>query len=513
MNRRILNLCLSLVALLAFCGTSHAQSPSAFPYAKAAPNDTSVGTTQFTLTKLNSSGNAVIMASTDTVGYSGVCISNCGKAGTAWIAFAGIVPVMVENTTTTGHYVQIGSTTGGNGHDTGATTYPSSGGDVIGKVQTGAAAAGIAMVDLDPESVASSGGTTLTGDSIAAPRACVAASASGTAYTCTTSPTFVPAAHDEILFKADVANTGAASLNVNSSSAAGLKKQGGGTALVANDFLASQWTILIFDGTSWQMQGQTGNASGGGSSSWSGLTAPSANLDLSMGSDLSEFDTTTAAANFFSFRNTTAAVVGTSQGSPTIETCGTGFHGSASVTECLGLSILPGNGNDAAIGANIGQIGTSTGPFTLNVGNTGAPATILGPSGNQLTVGCLAFGCVTAFGGQSGTTQTLIHGGVYYDTNTVASGSATPAFDLRTAFNQTMILTANATGPTFTNPIAGQHFMLQLCQNATGSFTFTFPASFKGAGTIGSTASECSTQEFFYNGTNYYATGSMVTNE
>jgi hypothetical protein len=141
MKIRILQVSMLIVALLGLSLASHAQSPSAFPYAKAAPNDTSVGTTQFTLTKLNSSGNAVIMATIDTVGYSGVCISNCGKAGTAWIAFAGIVPVMVENTTTTtGHYVQIGSTTGGNGHDTGATTYPSSGGDVIGKVQTGAAA-------------------------------------------------------------------------------------------------------------------------------------------------------------------------------------------------------------------------------------------------------------------------------------------------------------------------------------------------------------------------------------
>jgi hypothetical protein len=264
MKSRILQVCLLIVALTGFSFASHAQSPSAFPYAKAAPNDTSVGTTQFTLTKLNSSGNAVIMATTDTVGYSGVCISNCGKSGTAWIAFAGLVPLAMENTTTTGHYVQIGSTTGGDGHDTGATTYPSSGGDVIGKVQTGAAAAGLAMVDLDPESVASAGGTTLTGDSVAAPRACVAASASGTAYTCTTSPSFAPAAHDEILFKADVANTGAATLNVNASTVAGVKKQGGGTALVLNDFLAGQWTVLVFDGTNWQMQGQTGNASAGG---------------------------------------------------------------------------------------------------------------------------------------------------------------------------------------------------------------------------------------------------------
>jgi hypothetical protein len=191
MNRRILHACLMLFAFLGLSLTSHAQSPSAFPYAKAVPNDTAVGTTEFTLTKINSSGNAVVMATTDTVGYSGVCISNCGKSGTAWIAFAGIVPLVVENTTTAGHYVQIGSTTGGDGHDTGATTYPSSGGDVIGKVQTGAAAAGMAMVDLNPESVASAtaGTTTIASGTSALGTSAIASGACATAVTTTATGT------------------------------------------------------------------------------------------------------------------------------------------------------------------------------------------------------------------------------------------------------------------------------------------------------------------------------------
>jgi len=272
MNRRILHACLLIVALLGFSTAAHAQSASAFPYAKPVPNDTSTGTTQFTLTKINSSGNAVIMASTDTNGFAGICVSNCGKSGTAWIAFAGLIPLVMENTTTTSHYVTIGSTTGGDGHDTGASTYPNSGA-VIGRVQSGATSGNVAMVDLFHGEIQASAGSTLTADSVSAPRACVAASGSGSAYTCTTSPTFTPAAHDEILFKADVANTGAATINVDSSSAAAVKKQGGGTALIANDFLAGQWVVLIFDGTNWQMQGQTGNASaGGGVSSFSGDT-------------------------------------------------------------------------------------------------------------------------------------------------------------------------------------------------------------------------------------------------
>jgi hypothetical protein len=135
---------------------SRAQSPSAFPYAKPVPNDTSTGTTQFTLTKINSSGNAVIMSSSDVNGFSGVCVSNCGTSGTAWIVFAGLVPLKVENTATASHYITIGSTTGGDGHDTGSTSYPASGA-VVGRVQAGASSGSVAMVDLfGPEVIASS---------------------------------------------------------------------------------------------------------------------------------------------------------------------------------------------------------------------------------------------------------------------------------------------------------------------------------------------------------------------
>ena len=94
---------------------------------------------------------------------------------------------------------------------------------------------------------------------------CAAASGSGTAYTCSTTPTFAPATGDHILFKADVANTGSATLNVNSSTAYTIEKQGGGTALVANDLLAGTWCVLILDSTPhWQVQCPSGNAASGG---------------------------------------------------------------------------------------------------------------------------------------------------------------------------------------------------------------------------------------------------------
>lgn len=116
--------------------------------------------------------------------------------------------------------------------------------------------------------------TSFTAHIVSNPLECAAASGSGSTYTCTTAPTFTPAQGDHVLFKADLANTGAATLNVNSTAAKGINKQGGGTALAANDLLAGQWTVLIFDGTNWDMQGQSGNAPGTGTVTSIGTTSP-----------------------------------------------------------------------------------------------------------------------------------------------------------------------------------------------------------------------------------------------
>jgi hypothetical protein len=114
---------------------------------------------------------------------------------------------------------------------------------------------------------------------------------------------------------------------------------------------------------------------------WSSLGAPTGNLSLTMAGNLSTFNTTTALAAFFGWKNTTAAVVGTSQGSPVPAICGRAFHGSADVEDCLTLSELPGNGNDAAIQLSIGHTGTSTGgidtavPGTVTSGTSNSPGT------------------------------------------------------------------------------------------------------------------------------------------
>ena len=91
------------------------------------------------------------------------------------------------------------------------------------------------------------------------PRTC-ATTNSGNAYSCTTSPSFTPAAGDTISIDFNVANTGSATLAVNGASAATIKKWGNSSALAANDVLAGHWIAAIFDGTYWQLEGQLGNA-------------------------------------------------------------------------------------------------------------------------------------------------------------------------------------------------------------------------------------------------------------
>jgi len=90
---------------------------------------------------------------------------------------------------------------------------------------------------------------------------CISASGSGSAYTCSTSPTFVPAEGDYIWFKADLASTGTATLKVNGQAGTpNIHKVGGTVNIVANDLRALQWTLMLFDGSAWDMQGQLGNA-------------------------------------------------------------------------------------------------------------------------------------------------------------------------------------------------------------------------------------------------------------
>ena len=91
---------------------------------------------------------------------------------------------------------------------------------------------------------------------------CVAASSSGTTYTCNF--TVDPGnylTHQAYFVTADIANTGAVTWNVNSHGAKSVVKMIGGatTALVANDIRAGQELLLVYDGANLQVLSGIGN--------------------------------------------------------------------------------------------------------------------------------------------------------------------------------------------------------------------------------------------------------------
>lgn len=91
---------------------------------------------------------------------------------------------------------------------------------------------------------------------------CNDSSGSGTAQLCTSSPTFVPAAGDTIIYKTTTTNTGDVTINVNSSSAAHARKWQASSTLVAGDLVASVYNLATFDGTFWNFY-TIGNAPAG----------------------------------------------------------------------------------------------------------------------------------------------------------------------------------------------------------------------------------------------------------
>ena len=99
-------------------------------------------------------------------------------------------------------------------------------------------------------------------------------------------------------------------------------------------------------------------------------------------------------------------------------------------------------------------------------------------------------------------------------TFTPVAFSSTPAFAFGNGVNIfEMTLTGNVSSSSVSGATAGQIVNFIICQDSTGSRTFNWPSSFRGATTVGSTASKCSAQSFVFDGTSYFAASSGVTNQ
>jgi hypothetical protein len=94
---------------------------------------------------------------------------------------------------------------------------------------------------------------------------CADSSGSGTAQSCTTSPSFTPAANDCIVYTTTTSNTGALTINVNSVGAKSAVKWQG-TALAAGDVPANKPVLACYDGTNWNLSTIGNVPSGGGGS-------------------------------------------------------------------------------------------------------------------------------------------------------------------------------------------------------------------------------------------------------
>lgn len=114
---------------------------------------------------------------------------------------------------------------------------------------------------------------------------------------------------------------------------------------------------------------------------------------------------------------------------------------------------------------------------------------------NLLFLFSIVFFCVTAQG------QDNISARRPFGQHTVAF-SATPTFDAGTTENWKMTLTGNVASSTLIGAEAGMFLKWEICQDGVGSHTFAWPSQLQNPITIVATANACTTEIFYYDGTN-----------
>ena len=142
---------------------------SSTAFAQTAIQSSAIANEGITGTQLNkiakytgSPSTAIVLTTSDTVGFAGIVTSGNGTSGNPVIFKSGLVSCVFDGATVSGHYVQASSTTAGDCHDTGAATEPSTG-DTIGRVLSNNGGGGLYLVDmhLTPSAASGSGVTSV----------------------------------------------------------------------------------------------------------------------------------------------------------------------------------------------------------------------------------------------------------------------------------------------------------------------------------------------------------------
>jgi len=120
--------------------------------------------------------------------------------------------------------------------------------------------------------------TSKTGRQPLVNRLCLDTSGSGTVQSCTTTPTFVPAAGDSIIYETTTTNTGDLTINVNGAGAVHARKWQASATLAAGDLVAGVYMLATYDGTYWEFY-TIGNAPAGAGAVQVVYSTPSASTD------------------------------------------------------------------------------------------------------------------------------------------------------------------------------------------------------------------------------------------
>ncbi len=282
------------------------------------------------------------------------------------------------------------------------------------------------------------------------------------------------------------ANTAAApTLAVSGLTAKPITKLGT-TALVANDLTTTAFAEAIYDGTQWELQNPQTNSGGGGAvSSVYGLTG-------AVNPKADQQDAVTFAADAGSTDTYVATL------SPAITAYVTGTH----------YRFKANTANTGAASINFNSLGAKT-----IVKAAGGITTAL--VDNDIRAGQWIDVVYDGTNMQMQSTLGNIPStGSATITLTTVSFSATPTFTRGTSIQQWQLtLTGNVTSSTTSGLASADVLVFNICQDATGGRTFSWPTGFSQAATISPTASICTKQVFYWDGSAAIAITGGITSD